>query len=493
MMKKSVTCTLQIVLKTKDVIVLFPQVLGQDATAALAARLIQVLGEARVLTDSETLDAYSHDAWPVTVLQQQQNLHPNRPEIVVRVDEPAQVGEVLALAREARSAVTTRGLGSSVTGQALPVVGGIVLDMSSISGEPELDEKNLTVSAPSGTRGSDIEAWLQGRGFTSNFFPQSLMRSTIGGWIATRATGQLSSRYGGIEDSVVRYTVILSDGSQMSVGQKPRASVGPDLKELFLGSEGMFGIILDVTMKIYRLSPERISEAWLLPSVEAGLNALREIYQAGIRPSLMRFYDSTESRFALQDDTASECAMFLTHEGLQAIAHAEHEESRRIVEGLGGRSIGSGPVNRWYERRFDFSTVEQLIAEDGGYAETIEVAHLWTGIEELYTRLTEALAPLSDEVLGHFSHVYPQGVSLYVILLGRAESNKIASARLAEIWRIAMKITTELGGELSHHHGAGLARQEFIPQNLGEQHQLIRRLKETLDPVGILNPGHLGL
>jgi alkyldihydroxyacetonephosphate synthase len=412
---------------------------------------------------------------------------------VVKVDEANQIGLVLALARESGAAVTTRGLGSSVTGQALPVAGGIVLDMSSITGVPELDEKNLTVSAPAGTRGSDLEAWLGERGFTSNFFPQSLMRSTIGGWIATRATGQLSSRYGGIEDAVVRYTVILSDGSLMSVGQKPRASVGPDLKELFLGSEGMFGIVLDVTLKVYRHSPTKISEAWLMPNLEAGLDSLRQIYQAGIRPSLMRFYDSVESRFALQDETETECAMFLTHEGLPAIADAEHLESSRIVEALGGRSLGPEPVNRWYERRFDFSTVEQLLAEEGGYAETIEVAHLWTGIEELYIRLTEALAPLSDDVLGHFSHVYPQGVSLYVILLGRAKTNQEASERLATIWKTAMRITTELGGELSHHHGAGLARQEFIPENLGEQHQLIRRLKEALDPAGILNPGHLGL
>jgi alkyldihydroxyacetonephosphate synthase len=255
----------------------------------------------------------------------------------------------------------------------------------------------------------------------------------------------------------------------------------------------MFGIVLDVTLKVYHKAPVTLSEAWLMPSVDAGLSALREIYQAGIRPSLMRFYDAAESRHALQDAQSTECALFLSHEGLNAIARAEHDESRRVVEAHGGTSVGAGPVERWYQRRFDYSTVEKLLAEEGGYAETIEVAHLWTGIEELYSRLTEALSPFADEVLGHFSHIYTQGASLYVILLGRASSNKEASERLALIWHTAMQVTTDVGGELSHHHGAGLARQEFIRQNLGEQFQLIERLKTALDPAGILNPGHLGL
>jgi alkyldihydroxyacetonephosphate synthase len=472
-----------------------PSTSGTEVSSSQDAhtRLSTSFGESRVLTDTETLDRFSHDAWPVTVLQNQLGIHRHRPEIVLSVQTVDDVLQALKVARETGTPLTARGLGSSVTGQALPTQGGIVLDLSALVGEPELDELNLMVTAPAGVRGSDLEKWLGERGFTANFFPQSLGRSSIGGWVATRATGQLSSRYGGIEDAVVRYTVALSDGTVMSVGQKPRAAVGPDLKELFLGSEGMFGIVLDVTLKVHRKAPLTVSEAWTLPTVAAGIAALREIYQAGIRPSLMRLYDETEARHALQDPDSTGCALFLSHEGYESVAAAEHSESTKIVERLGGRSLGSGPVDRWYTRRFDFSTVEELLSEDGGYAETIEVAHLWSGIEELYERLTSALAPFADEVLGHFSHVYTQGTSLYVILLGRAPDNAEAARRLDEIWRTAMQVTTEAGGELSHHHGAGLARQEFILENLGPQHELIHRLKHALDPAGILNPGHLGL
>ena len=111
----------------------------------------------------------------------------------------------------------------------------------------------------------------------------------------------------------------------------------------------------------------------------------------------------------------------------------------------------------------------------------------------LATDEQKRLAPLADEVLGHFSHVYTTGVSLYVILLGQAPSNEEALRRLEQIWQVAMETTARVGGELSHHHGAGLARQEYIPANLGSQHEVLRRIQHALDPTAVLNPGHLGL
>jgi len=456
------------------------------------ARLRTALGD-KVSTEDAALDALSHDSWPVTVLAKQLGRHETRPEVVVSVVDEAEVAAVLAIAGRTGTPVTARGLGSSVTGQPLPTRGGIVLDMSGLVGEPELDERNAIVTAPAGVRGSDLEAWLNERGRTLNFFPQSLPRSSIGGWIATRATGQLSSRYGGIEEAAVGYRVLLSDGLAIDVGSRPRAAVGPDLRELFLGSEGMFGIVTKVSLKVYDLPAWRAHDAYELPTVHAGIEAVREIFQAGLRPSLMRLYDPSEARHATGGRESVGAVLFLTHEGLEPVGAAERAESARIVAAHGGRSLGGEMVARWYERRFDFSTVENLLAEDGGYAETIEVAHLWSGIEDLYQSLTTALAPYADEVLGHFSHVYTHGVSLYVILLGRAGDNQEAARRLEEIWRVAMSATVSAGGELSHHHGAGLARQEFVADALGSGHEVLRRLKYALDEVSILNPGHLGL
>ena len=451
------------------------------------------LGTDAVLVDAATLSAYSHDTWPLSTLESQLDIHTHRPDVVVLVRSEDDVLAVLEVAREAGIPVVARGLGSSVTGQPLPTRGGVVLDLSGLGGEPILHDTDLTVTVPAGVRGSDLEAWLHERGLTHNFTPQSLDRSSVGGWLATRATGQLSSKYGGIEVACVAARVALSDGSVITLGQRPRAAVGPDLLQLFLGSEGMFGVVLEVTLRVYRITPSSLSEAWTFGSLEDGMAALRTIYQSGIRPALMRLYDAVEAGHAVGDSAGGLPVLFLTHDGLQGPAAADHAASREIVESLGGTSLGSGPVEAWYGRRYDFSTIERLLAEPGGYAETVEVAHLWSGLPTLYTELTTALAPYADEVLGHFSHVYTNGASLYVILLGRAPSNAEARDRLARIWQVAMETTTRVGGELSHHHGAGLARQEYIPENLGSQHELLRRVQLALDPAQILNPGHLGL
>ena len=464
-----------------------------QVSADVVLALQSVLQSGSIATQAKILDEYSHDAWPVSTLEKKLDIHQFRPDIVVTPRSKKEISAVIKVAKDNKVPVVARGLGSSVTGQSLPTQGGIVLDLSQIISEPVLSISDMTVSASAGMRGSDLEEWLNKRSLTLNFFPQSLSRSTIGGWVATRATGQLSTKFGGIEESAVGFSVILSDSTEIQLGQKPRAAVGPNLKELFLGTEGMFAVITEVTLKVYRKSDLQMSEAWLMPSVNSGIIAMREIMHSGIHPSLVRFYDEAEAKFAVPEIELKKCVLFLTHEGLSSITKAEHLESSKIVVSSGGVSIGSTPVDNWYKRRFDFSAVEEILASKGGYAETIEVAHNWSEIENLYSSLVNELTPLSDTVLGHFSHVYTNGASLYIILFGKTDTDQQAVLRLKKIWDTAMTVVTELGGEISHHHGAGLARQDFIAKSLGTQHDLLRKLKNVMDPEAILNPGHLGL
>jgi alkyldihydroxyacetonephosphate synthase len=145
------------------------------------------------------------------------------------------------------------------------------------------------------------------------------------------------------------------------------------------------------------------------------------------------------------------------------------------------------------QRRFDFSAIENRLAERGGYAETIDIAHFWDQSLDLYQAMKEALAPLADEVLGHFSHVYPQGTSLYLILFGRAADDAAAEAAIARIWETTMRIALDHGAAISHHHGVGVARLPFVREALGAGMIPLRRLKEALDPANVMNPGKLGL
>ena len=157
-----------------------------------------------------------------------------------------------------------------------------------------------------------------------------------------------------------------------------------------------------------------------------------------------------------------------------------------------GTRLGPEIAQGWMERRFDFSAVENRLARSDGLAETIEVADFWDGIGATYAVLKANLAPLADEVLGHFSHLYPQGISLYMILLGEAADPAAAEERLRQIWEVAMRTSLEAGAVISHHQGIGLARGPYLREELDTSWLLLERLKLALDPQGILNPGKLG-
>jgi alkyldihydroxyacetonephosphate synthase len=218
---------------------------------------------------------------------------------------------------------------------------------------------------------------------------------------------------------------------------------------------------------------------------------MRRIMQAGLRPLLVRFYDEHESRHAMRDKAFTGCAMFLGFEGLRGVAEAEHQAALTLCRAEGGQPLGASSVEAWMDRRFDFSTIERTLARPGGIAETIEVAHVWTDILDTYHRLKAALEPLTTEQLGHFSHVYPQGTSLYMILFGEAADDAAAEQRLLAIWDAAMVVCLETGATISHHHGIGLARRPFLRQELTSATVVLERIKTALDPADIMNPGKL--
>ena len=452
-----------------------------------------LIGADAVLVDEETIDLHSYDAWPVASKWKNQGKRPFAPDVVVQAHSAEQVSKLLHWANEKNVPVTPWGGGSSVTGQGLPSKGGIVLDTMNMDKVIALSDESLMVKVQAGKYGHKLEEELNARGYTLNHSPQSLDRSTVGGWVATRAMGQFSSRYGGIEDLVMAYTVVLPTGEIIETMNTPRAAVGPDLRHVFMGAEGTMGVITDVTLKIFPISEFRLFEAVTFDSVEAGVTVMRQFMRQGLRPFLVRFYDVVEARHAMQDKTFEKCVMFLGFEGVQTVALAEYAAIMDLCAAEGGEKIGPAPVKAWMGRRFDFSTVENLLAENGGLAETIEIAHFWDGILETYYELKEALAPYAAEVLGHFSHVYPQGTSLYVILLGKDTDDATAEANLLEVWDVAMRICVKNGAAISHHHGSGLARLPYVADALGSSMPVLQKIKAVLDPNDIMNPGKLGL
>ncbi len=382
------------------------------------------------------------------------------------------------------------GAGSSVTGAAVPRDGALSLDLRKLNRVLEVDRRNFRVRAEAGVLGGELEAELERDGLTTWFSPQSLHRSTVGGWLATRASGQYSSRWGGIEAAVLGLTAVLADGEVVSLGTPPRGAVGPDLSALFLGSEGALGVITEITLRLFEAEALRELDAYVVPDVGSGVEVLRSIATAGVRPAVLRLYDPAESHYVAGIE---EAVILCAFAGAPAVASAEHGVVEELVGKAGGRSLGSAPVAAWLAHRFDFSRVEALLAEPGGYAETIEIADGWRGISSTYRALTGALAPLVDEVLCHFSHVYSDGTSLYVIVTGMAADDAEAVRRLEAVWQVAMSTALVCGAVISHHHGVGRARAAYLPAQLGGGYELLRKLKSALDPNATLHPTALGL
>lgn len=459
----------------------------------LVAELKKIVPEDQVLTDTYSLQASSHDTWPLSTKLRRLGSHEYQADVVVKVTQEHQIQQILALATENDTPVTPRALASSVTGQPLPTRGGIVLDLSEMVQNREINATNLTVEVSTGYNGGKLEDELQQMGWTLGHSPQSLYQSSVGGWLSTLATGQFSSYYGGIEDLITAYTVILATGEKIRLKASPRAAMGPDLRQLFIGAEGTLGVVTSVQLKMFPLPQTRLFDTLELPSIETGLEIMREQAMAGLRPFLLRLYDTAEARHAMQNPMQDKPVMFLGTQGVDTVAHAEMDAFMNIVYRHGGTSLGTAGVLKWMDRRFDFSTVEKLLDSTGGFAETIEVAHTWDGITCLYKDLTETLRPLASEVLSHFSHVYPQGTSMYMILLGHEETDEEAVLKLRTIWGETMRVCLKHKAELSHHHGGGLVRSPYARESLGSAHLLLRRIKHALDPNGILNPGKLGL
>lgn len=453
--------------------------------------LKQVIAPECMSRDPDDLAIHSCDWWPAAIKRRQQDKMPMRPDVVVRPRNQDEVSRLLAWANQEGVAVTPWGAGSAVTGAGLATQGGISLDLSAMNRTLCIDSIDHLVRVEAGKIGSQLEQELNDKGFTLNHSPQSLNRSTVGGWLSTRSSGQFSSRWGNIEDLCVSFTVVLPNGEVLTMPQAPRAAVGPEIRHLFIGAEGTLGVITDVCLKVFPQSDTRLYESIQFSELHQGISGVRQIMQSGLRPFLVRLYDADESKHAMANEYFDDCVLFVGCEGINSVATAEMNAVVDICLQNGGEAIGPEPAASWMARRFDFSTFERVLDLPGGIAETVEVSHFWSEVEQTYHDMKAALHPFVDQVLCHFSHAYPQGTSLYLILFGQAADDRAAEKAMLHIWEAAMEVALRNGAAISHHHGIGYVRRKYIAPYLGNGYELIQQLKETIDPNGIMNPGKL--
>lgn len=457
------------------------------------------------------------------------------PSAVAWPETSAEVAKVAAFANDRGLPLIPFGGGSGVCGGTWAIHGGIALDMKRMNRILKVNTQTMELRAQTGINGELLERELQRRSLTLGHFPSSIYVATLGGYLACRSAGQFSSRYGKIEDMVEAIEVVLADGEIAELSSVKDCPKALDLKELFLGSEGTLGIMTEATLKVHSLPEKDLYWGFQFPNLEAGLKAMRKLMQSGLKPSVLRLYDELDTKIFLshgEEEVGNwwqsligkrteplfnwtkelslkwalknpallrtalgllprACLMILGFQGKTEEVIRWAKQAGAICVEARGKDLGERPGRRWLEHRYSVSYKLSPLFDAGYFADTMEVATTWGRLGELYDSIRRAIGR-HGLAMAHFSHAYAEGCSIYFTFIAFRESEAENEKLYGRIWREALKACVAAGGTISHHHGVGLLKGEFMPAEWGQAWPWLKSMKARLDPRNILNPGKLG-
>jgi len=467
---------------------------GKVGDSKLYKDLIDLLGEDKVSNKLVDLISYSHDYWPISLFWLLEGKVPSIPDIVVFPENVNDVVRIVNYAYRNDIPLYPYGGGTGVLGGAVPEYGGIVIDLKRIR-DIKLYEDDLYVEVGGGVNGMILEMYLNKRGYTLGHFPQSLHSSTVGGWLNTKAIGQFSTKYGGIEDMLLGLEVVIPPGEILYFRPNPRAAVGPDLKKLFIESEGMFGIVTRAFLKIWPYPEKRVFLSFGSENLDHALNAVKNILRRGAKPAVVRIYDKIETRkwFHMVKSAKGKIGTIIILEGDRVLVEAE----KKIVEEEFSDAIAFGeePAKYWLKERFNVKELSEFLPLKI-IIDTIEVSVPWSKAVDLYNDVITAIRSVKGTLIAyaHASHFYQQGVCFYFIFGGIPPKDIDPTQYYNEVWKRAMEATLKHGGAISHHHGVGRMRAEWIIGDLSENvMDLLRRIKRAFDKKNIMNRGNMGV
>ncbi|MGW7664921.1 FAD-binding oxidoreductase [Streptomyces sp. NPDC054756] len=427
------------------------------------------------------------------------------PAAVVLPSDHDEVVAVLRACGEHGLPVVPFGGGTSVVGGLAPTGRRpfVALDLRRMDRMLALDPVSRTATLQPGLRAPRAEALLAEHGFTLGHFPQSYEWATIGGFAATRSSGQASAGYGRFDEMVLGLTVATPEGT-LDTGRAPRSAAGPDLRQLLLGSEGAFGVITSVTVRVRPVPRTRVYEGWRFASFEEGAAALRRLAQDGPRPTVLRLSDETETLVGLAQPDAiggslpqdAGCLAITGYEGTEEDTTHRREQAAAVLRACGGTPLGEEPGRRWAHGRYSAPYLRDSLLDAGAFAETLETATFWSSLPGLHTAVRDALTGTLTEagtpplVMCHISHVYENGASLYFTVVSAQGDDPVAHWDRAK--RAANDAILAAGGTITHHHGVGTDHRDWYVREAGALGvEALRAVKRRLDPSGLLNPGVL--
>jgi alkyldihydroxyacetonephosphate synthase len=445
------------------------------------------------------------------------------PDAVVLPGTPDEVQRVIELCRELRIAVVPFGGGTSVVGGLRALRGDldavIALDLRRLDRLVAIDPVDQTATLEAGLLTPQADALLRPHGFFVGHFPQSYERGSIGGYAATRSSGQASSGYGRFDQMVVGLRVATPSG-ELRLGGGPPNAAGPDLRQLVLGSEGTLGVITEVTIRVQPLPGAQRYEGWALPSFAAGSAALRDLARSGERPTVMRMSDEVETAMRLATvtedaagagvaadgpddggDPSARCLVVVGWDGADA-ATVDGRAARAavIMRRHGGVARGTEPGEAWKRGRFHAPYLRDALLDMGMLVETLETVTTWSKLDALRARLVPAIqealtartgAPVI--VMSHVSHVYSEGASLYLTVVTKGGEDPGSTTA---IWQLGKQAAGDVlaaeRASITHHHAVGTDHAPWMTAEIGALGvAIVQAVKDRLDPTGVMNPGKL--
>jgi len=457
----------------------------------------------------------SYGAGMIDALRLRQHHIENLPDLVIAPRSTDDIRAIVQYCHQNRIPVYIYGAGSTVTRGMEAVRGGICLDMSRhMNRVVSFDEVDQTITVQAGMWGPELERILNqapkilgaSRAYTCGHFPQSFMHSSVGGWTVTRGAGQNSTYYGKIEDIVLSQEYITPLGDLKTPGY-PRSATGPDFDQLMMGSEGCFGVLATVTLRVFRSMPENTRRfSYLFHTWEEAQSVVREMMQAesGL-PSVFRLSDPEETDVAMR--------MYHIHGSpadavLQAL---DYQPMRRClllgsVDGDAGytrlvarkiaaisrhhRAFPLTPfqvTRRWEKSRFTDPYLREDLMDFGILIDTLECGVTWEQAPVVHARVREFVKSRPQTIcMTHMSHMYPQGTNLYFIFIARiTDINEYLALQYG-----VLEAIQQSGAAMSHHHGIGKQTAPWLEDQIGTAcMDVIRVLKRHFDPNGIMNPG----
>jgi alkyldihydroxyacetonephosphate synthase len=487
------------------------------AAESLPQALVDAVGDENVFTSDEDRLRHAVGRGYVDLARLRNGALEVAPDAVVMPRSASALQRILEICAAEGVAVVPFGGGTSVVGGVEPLRGShgrlISLDLGALR-DIVVDERSLTARLGAGLRGPEAEAALARFGLTLGHFPQSFEYATIGGFAATRSAGQASSGYGRF-DALVSSVRMLAPAGEISTLETPHTAAGPALRELVIGSEGALGVIPDVTVRVQPAPGVRRYEAWIAESFDAGTEIVRGLAQGPGLPEIIRVSDEeeTEGTLALNGPRGISGRLFDGYLGVRhrrggalvIVGFEGDEESTarrraltvRALRSGGAAYLGQSAGSSWEHGRYQGPYLRDTLMEMGAMVETLETSHTWSRYHELHeavgTAIREALEGQGTPglVFCHLSHAYADGASLYFTFISRARRGDELE-QWAAVKRAACEAIVAHGGTITHHHAVGRDHAPYMEAEVGEMGlEMLRAVKEQLDPAGVMNPGKL--